>query len=145
MISIYKAEGRHLEKVLQIEKECFSPAWSYESFRSELNVSGGYFTVAEENGEIVGYCVFRSFASEGELLKIAVAESRRGHGVGTLMFCAMLDFANQKKVSHLFLEVRESNDVARQMYARYGFTQYGRRVGYYSDPAEDAILMRRDI
>jgi ribosomal-protein-alanine N-acetyltransferase len=48
-------------------------------------------------------------------------------------------------MASILLEVRPSNERALQVYERYGYTQIGRRKGYY--PAhegrrEDAIVMR---
>jgi len=45
----------------------------------------------------------------------------------------------------LFLEVREANEVARRMYATDGFTVVGVRKQYYTEPVEDAIVMRLDL
>ena len=39
------------------------------------------------------------------------------------------------------LEVREGNLVAQQMYHEFGFTIVGRRLHYYHDNNEDAIMM----
>jgi len=39
------------------------------------------------------------------------------------------------------LEVRESNDMAQEMYRKLGFVEVNRRPQYYSDNGEDAILM----
>jgi len=39
------------------------------------------------------------------------------------------------------LEVRAGNRVAQRLYARHGFAVVGRRLGYYSDNSEDALLM----
>jgi ribosomal-protein-alanine N-acetyltransferase len=40
-----------------------------------------------------------------------------------------------------FLEVRESNLVAQDMYRKFGYEVTGRRRRYYRDNDEDAILM----
>jgi ribosomal-protein-alanine N-acetyltransferase len=39
------------------------------------------------------------------------------------------------------LEVRLGNRVAQRLYERHGFAVVGRRLGYYSDNGEDAVLM----
>jgi len=41
-----------------------------------------------------------------------------------------------------FLEVRESNLPARRFYARFGFREVTRRLRYYSNPVETAIVMK---
>ncbi len=42
----------------------------------------------------------------------------------------------------MFLEVRESNIAARNLYKRLGFLEAGRRRDYYPAPPEDAIVMK---
>jgi len=42
------------------------------------------------------------------------------------------------------LEVRASNDPARLLYEKLGFQQAGRRPGYYRNPREDALILRKE-
>ena len=44
----------------------------------------------------------------------------------------------------IFLEVRESNQVAINFYKKNNFKQISIRKGYYSDPTEDAIIMKME-
>ncbi|HXF95509.1 MAG TPA: GNAT family N-acetyltransferase, partial [Gemmatimonadales bacterium] len=44
--------------------------------------------------------------------------------------------------SAVYLEVRESNTVARRLYRRLGFEEVGRRARYYRRPEEDAVVLR---
>jgi ribosomal-protein-alanine N-acetyltransferase len=46
------------------------------------------------------------------------------------------------------LEVRVSNERAREVYRRYGFAEVGRRRAYYpvqQGPREDAVLMSLNV
>jgi ribosomal-protein-alanine N-acetyltransferase len=45
----------------------------------------------------------------------------------------------------VFLEVRESNEVARRLYSVLGFAKVGRRRSYYRRPVEDAVVLRATI
>lgn len=95
--------------------------------------------VAELCGEVCGFMVSRHVGSdEREVLNIAVAPHARRQGIAT----ALLDFLRDPEV---FLEVRESNLTAQTLYTRIGFRAVGRRTGYYDDPAEDALVMRRSL
>jgi ribosomal protein S18 acetylase RimI-like enzyme len=100
-----------------------------------------YFTfnvvVAERLGEVVGFMVSRSPANvETEVLNLAVAAEARRCGIATALLNTVAD-------AEVFLEVRESNTRARQLYAKLGFKVVGRREGYYDDPVEAAIVMRK--
>jgi len=42
------------------------------------------------------------------------------------------------------LEVRHSNEPAQRLYERFGFTVAGIRRGYYTNPAEDALVLWKE-
>lgn len=93
--------------------------------------------VAETRGIIVGFMVSRSVAAgEVEILNVAVDPSFRRRGIATALI-------NSITAPGVFLEVRESNDIAIAAYGKLGFTEIGRRKDYYDDPVENAIVMRR--
>lgn len=66
---------------------------------------------------------------------------QRGRGLGELLLRATLDKLKQRGGREIFLEVRESNQVARRLYARCGFEKIARRKEYYDD-SESAVVMR---
>ena len=96
----------------------------------------GYdFLVAEANGEVVGFLVSRTAAGETEILNIAVDPSWRRQSVATILL-------QKVESEEMFLEVRESNKQALELYRKLGFSEYGKRHSYYENPREDAVLMR---
>ena len=58
-----------------------------------------------------------------------------------MLFDRILAYLDKKDVSDLFLEVRESNEAAIELYLKKGFEVIGRRKQYYQRPVEDAVLM----
>jgi ribosomal-protein-alanine N-acetyltransferase len=101
----------------------------------------------EEDG-LAGYFLAMPVVDEVHLLNLAVSARRQGQGLA----CALLDrlcaYARGQKVQSLLLEVRVSNRRALQIYLRYGFTEIGRRKGYYpaeDNKREDAIVMRMEL
>ena len=99
--------------------------------------------VAKSEGKVVAYILGRVIAPEGEIYRIATIPSHRRRGIAY----RLLDFAVKSERGHglecLFLEVRESNVAARNLYKSYGFRELGNRKNYYSDPKEDAVVMVR--
>ncbi len=96
-------------------------------------------TVAEADGSIVGFLVSREVGpSEREILNVAVNPEYRRLGIAKRLIRAELA---HWKGEH-FLEVRQSNQPARALYAGLGFRDVGVRPGYYEDPAEPGIVMR---
>lgn len=90
--------------------------------------------VAEIDGRLVGFAMYRIVAGEGELLNLAVAPSARRSGIGCALLREMMLLA---KVWHL--EVRESNAAAIGLYESSGYVEVGRRARYYGD-GEAALL-----
>ncbi|MEP6539648.1 MAG: ribosomal protein S18-alanine N-acetyltransferase [Bryobacteraceae bacterium] len=92
--------------------------------------------VAELRGQIAGFLVSRRVdQDEVEVLNLAVDLDFRRQGIGTSL---LLHIDSQ----HVFLEVRESNVLAQNLYRKLGFAEIGRREKYYDDPVEAAIVMR---
>lgn len=126
-----------------IEQEVFSDPWSTQDFRD--CVSFAVFLVAEtDGGAISGYVVALNAADEGEILNLAVAPNGRRHGLGRALVEQILEVLSARGVRQVYLEVRESNQPARALYAAHGFKEVGRRKQYYRRPVEDAIVLRLD-
>lgn len=99
------------------------------------------FDVATVDGRVAGYVIARRAADEGEILNLAVAPEHRGAGIGRALAERALSALAGRGVARVFLEVRESNTVARRLYARLGFHEIARRTRYYQRPAEDAVVL----
>ncbi len=129
------------EKVAELERLCFSLPWSKRLV--EESVSSPFDTgfVLEQGGEILAYGILSIVAGEGEIQRIAVLPEKRRRGLASKVMEAMKDYAIEQKAESILLEVRQSNEAARNLYKAWGFCEEGIRKGYYSDPKEDAILM----
>ena len=120
---------------------CFGEsAWSEESVRSQLEKSDSSCTVAVENGEIIGYLAFEQIADEGSIIEVAVRPDHRRRGIARELIGEAL---KNNSLQEIFLEVRESNAPALALYESLGFERIGVRKGYYSNPKEDAVNMRK--
>ena len=98
--------------------------------------------IAELAAATVGFLVAHDIAGEWELENIVVAPAHQRRGSAKQLVQALIREAENRNGKFIFLEVRESNVAATCLYERCGFQQYGRRSGYYSNPAEDAVLYR---
>ena len=90
---------------------------------------------------IVGLVGLWCMMGEGHIVTIAVREAYRRQGIGELLLVAILDAARQASQDGVTLEYRVSNEGARKLYEKFGFSQVGLRARYYSDNQEDAVLM----
>ncbi|HEU5351466.1 MAG TPA: ribosomal protein S18-alanine N-acetyltransferase [Terracidiphilus sp.] len=123
-----------------------APQWgrgAYEAALDERNLPRRVALVAEMHGELAGFAVASVAGPEAELETIAVAAAWQRRGVATALYAALTEELRRAGARQTQLEVRASNREALGLYARLGFAETGRRKGYYADPAEDAVLMRR--
>jgi len=90
---------------------------------------------------IVGFAGFWVMAEEAHIINIAARQTHRRQGIGELLLISVIDMAMGLDTRIVTLEVRSSNTTAQNLYRKYGFTQVGRRQGYYTENREDAILM----
>ena len=76
-----------------------------------------------------------------QVANIAVHPGFRTRGFGNALLLKMIETGLSWKAESIWLEVRESNRVARTLYEKLGFELVGKRRKYYSDNDEDAIVM----
>jgi ribosomal-protein-alanine N-acetyltransferase len=132
--------------VKAIEDGTLTP-WSTAMLEQELQYRAGVKYVAEAKnlGRVVGWCAARVIVPEAELLKIAVHKEQRRQGIGGLLLAAVIEYLQGNGVLEMHLEVRAKNLPAVLMYRRYGFSTVGKRPGYYNEPKDDALLLRRGL
>jgi len=123
------------------------PAWTAAQFAEELFHPCAWQFVACQDGPslFAGYICCRSVAGEAEILKIVVTQHFRGQGVGSLLLQAALQRMADKGARRCYLEVRDSNGIARSLYEKFGFHQIGYRRDYYSSPREAAVVYKLGI
>jgi len=131
-----------IEDLVAMEKRCFSDPWTRGMFRSELEVAGGTYARAALMGEtLAGYSFAVLIADEAHLGNLAVDPGYRRKGIARALLDDLLTAARSHGVRRVTLEVRESNSIARNFYARNGFVDIAIRKSYYRNPVEDAIVM----
>ena len=145
MIELSFAADADVPRVLEIDRESISPPWTLEALQGELCREDSFFTLARIEIEIAGFCILRRMGDMGDLLKIAVDRNYRRCGVADMLVSAALAWAAEHGLSAVFLEVRESNAAAIELYKKHGFEEARRRVRYYDTPVEDALIFIREI
>jgi ribosomal-protein-alanine N-acetyltransferase len=135
---IRKAVSADIEKIVKIERDCFSRPWSEKSFEMELEKKNCEFLVFESDADIAGYIIFWYIIDEAELANIAVAEKYRKKGIAAklLQFCV----DKHPDISSIFLEVEETNSGAICLYRKFGFEVSGKIKDYYGR-GRDALRM----
>jgi ribosomal-protein-alanine acetyltransferase len=99
--------------------------------------------VAEQPPEkVAGFVVVRSAAEGWEIENVVVEARSRRQGIAKSLLDELLQQARRCGATEILLEVRESNAPARALYEKLGFREQGRRLRYYREPEEDAIVLR---
>ena len=133
-----------LPQIAELEQACFSVPWSEQMLAEALDNPLASFIVAMgDNGQVLGYAGLMVVAGEGYIDNVAVREEYRRQGIAQDLLDVFLRFGAAHGLRFLSLEVRASNEPAKQLYMKHGFVQVGRRKGYYDLPKEDAIIMTR--
>ena len=133
------------EQVVAIDQVSFSLPWPARSFRLELTDNpASRCWVADLERRVVCMAVAWLIVDEIHIATIATHPDYRQQGIGKELLLHTLRSAKEEGAITSFLEVRESNDVALEMYRKFGYVESGRREGYYKDNNEAAILMKLD-
>ncbi len=140
-VTIVPFAPEHLEKVHELEQECFSTPWSYDGLLEELSNPMAVFRVALVDGEVAGYVGMHHILDEGYITNIAVKDKYRRCGIGTLLLDTLLAYGKKNDLTFITLEVRVSNAPAIALYRSANFESVGIRPGFYTGPTEDALIM----
>ena len=143
-MEIRKMTAREVPQVAELEKLCFAMPWSKKSVAGELDNPLALWLVAMEGDRLAGYVGSQTVMDETDMMNLAVAPQFRRQGVGEALVNALTASLKQLGSRCLTLEVRDSNEAARALYGKLGFTEIGRRRGYYRDPREDALILRKE-
>ena len=128
-------------RISELEGEIFSDPWQKKDIFSYICSEDGMCFTALDGDLPIAYVLGRLIAPEGEIYRIAVDEKYRGRGIGYRLLSYALKSERGRGLETLFLEVREGNIPARNLYHSYGFAEVGMRKNYYSNPTENAIVM----
>ncbi len=145
MAEIREMDFDDIEDVVAIERENFSTPWDANGFFSFMIREGTCFLCAMENDRIVGYAGMVTAADEADITSVSVSKDSRRRGIATQLIEALQKAGSEMGVKRFFLEVRKSNEAAIGLYERNGFSVTGIRKNYYEVPAEDALIMGKEI
>jgi ribosomal-protein-alanine N-acetyltransferase len=143
---ILSLDEEDLPAVQRIEQAAHIFPWSERVFQDCIR-SGYYLDGAYDGPKLLGFSVVMPILNEWHLLNLCVDPKRQRRGIGRLLLEYMIEQARKSEVDSLWLEVREGNAAARQLYAAYGFEQVGLRKAYYpaKQGREDALVLMRTL
>ena len=137
-----------LDAVMAIEAAAYAFPWTRGNFIDSLAAGYPARVLLGAQRQLLGYFVAMPGVDEMHLLNITVAPAEQGRGHARFMIDSLIPMCHEQGAHELWLEVRRSNERARAMYLRLGFTAVGERKGYYPAPLgrrEDAVVMSLKI
>jgi len=140
------ASTADLEVIRSLGKIAGLAQWSLKSYRQELEAIDSDIRLIELNSPIrsivIGFYLLRHLNLESALLQLAVHPVHRRQGWGRKLIGDAVGSCHKYRSVACELEVRARNQGAIEFYRSVGFCREGLRVGYYRNPADDAVLMR---
>ena len=133
-----------LDAVAQIEQRAYAFPWTRGNFIDSLAAGYAAQLLVNAQQQILGYFVAMEGVEEMHLLNITVDPSFQGRGHASTLHHALCAHSLNLGAHKLWLEVRQSNQHAQQIYRHFGFEPVGVRKGYYPAPLsqrEDALVM----
>ena len=128
--------------VLEIERLSFSSPWPAYAFEQELTANRmAHYIVARRDDRVVGFAGVWLMVDDAHITTFGVHPDHRRQGVGRRLLLRLAELAEELGAARMTLEVRVSNVAAQALYRSFGFRDAGRRIAYYSDDGEDALVM----
>ncbi len=142
---IRKMTPEDVPVAVEIEKACFSQPWSEKSFLDSISREDTIFLVCEQGASVKGYIGMYLSFEEANITNVAVSPEYRKQGFGEQLVLGAKNFATERNIEKIFLEVRVSNEPAISLYKKMGFENLGVRKKFYEHPVEDAYIMCCDL
>jgi ribosomal-protein-alanine N-acetyltransferase len=143
-----RAHKSDLSILVKLDTESNLTHWSLSDYQESLNNKQHFIYVVEEHGKIVACTVFSIVIDEAEILQFWVENNSKRRGLGLYLLNYILTELRQRfHVLRVFLEVRDGNKPAINLYLKLGFVEVGRRQNYYNvDTWQfDALIMHKQF
>jgi ribosomal-protein-alanine N-acetyltransferase len=134
-----------IDDVMAIEHESFTNPWTREMHLAdqEHRTVAFCYLARDAQGAVAGFCSFWRVVDELHINNLAVRPHLRRRGVASALLRHILAEGARLGAVRATLEVRRSNEPARILYERFGFSVSAERHGYYTNPVEDALVLWR--
>ena len=129
----------YIEQIFNLEKEIFiNSAFNKSYMETLIKADNSFIYTYIIDDKVCGYLMVLDSIDVYEILAIATIEEYRNKGIAQKLL-------DKIKTKNIFLEVRESNQIAISFYKKNKFNQISIRKNYYSEPNENAIIMKLEV
>jgi len=134
-----------LDEVAALEERDGDAHWSRAQFEKELESEFVRFFVLTEGPEIIGFGGYWKAGPEAQVTNLVIRRENRCQGNAKRLLEFLFDCARSEECTSMTLEVRARNAHAMALYAKMSFVETGRRIKFYKDPSDDAVLMEKPL
>ena len=134
----------HAAAIDAIERASFSRPWTAGQIREVLH-AGRVALLRSVDAGVIAYCVFHRVAGELQIQTVAVMPGLRRCGLARALLQWLVDAATRDGLELAVLEVRASNEPARNLYAQLGFRDLAASSPSSADPPEAALVLSRTL
>ena len=129
----------YMEQIFNLEKEIFkNSAFSRTYLDTLIKGDNSFIYIYLIDDKVCGYLIILDSIDVYEILAIATVEEYRNKSIAQ-------ELLDKIKTKDIFLEVRESNQTAINFYKKNNFKEIRIRKNYYSEPTENAIIMKLEV
>ena len=140
-IKFIKANIKHVDIIYDLEKETLpKDMYSRNAIIDNIKNKSKLNIIEKNKKNYTGYACLSYFDTEGELLKISIKKEYQNKGYGFSLLNKIISEAKLKGIEKVFLEVRETNNIAISFYKKFGFKIISTRKEYYSDGTNATIM-----
>lgn len=144
-----------LDGVIEVNERELPEDYPYFFYKSIFDNFPESFLIANDKyGTVVAYIMWRvektpslnslRYVNKGHLVSIAVSESHRRRGIGSMLLSNSISSLKKYKISQYVLEVRVSNYGAIKLYEKFNFKIETIKNNYYRD-GENAYYMTLSV
>lgn len=133
-----------IDKVIELYGQEFSDGWNKTQFLSSFK-GGRFLCLGAFDGEkLVGAISLTLGLDDADIESVFTRKDFRRKGVADALVCCALDKVKELGLKKVLLEVRKTNESAKNLYFKHGFKEISVRKKYYPD-GEDALILLWEI
>ena len=131
-VTVRPAKPSDYAAIAATDTAAFAAPWQMSDALMELAIErADYLSVAEGDGEIVGYQLSTPSHQGGHLARLAVRPGQQNRGIGGALLAQLLEHYHQRGAREMTVNTQDTNASSLRLYQRYGFVPTGARFPVY--------------
>ena len=142
-MKIVDLNANDIDKILKLYSLYFDDGWNKNMLTGAFN-SNRFFAIGLQEEDLVGVITYSLSDVDADIEGLVISKEYRNKGLALFLLSELEKRLKGENVQKVFLEVRESNIPAKNLYIKNGYQQINLRKSYYND-GENAIVMAKEL